>query len=693
MKQRHVLFCIGVFLISACSETKEEKIVQNKLKKATYVGVESCRECHQQEFDRWKSSHHFEAMHDATERTVLAEWATTFEADGVSNFFFKEGDQFKLMMTEEGEVDTLTVVATFGFYPLQQYLYKGKDGRLQTLRATWDSEKNQWFNQHAGEEILRGDWLHQDGQSMTWNAMCASCHSTNLKKGYNRSTRTYNTTYSDINLTCESCHGPASLHVKQAKDEAIYSDSVSGFKPFDPGFEGQLNRCGGCHARREELYDNIQPNDKFQDSYNIAWLSDRLYFPDGQIDDEDYVLGSFLSSKMHKNGVQCINCHDAHSMKLHKEGNTLCLSCHEPQYNTSEHHFHERDTEGAQCINCHMDGKHYMGNDYRRDHSFRVPRPDQSVKYGTPNACNSCHDDKSAKWAANAIVEWYGETRPKHFSNRLLSGYMGGKLDDLVSLANDTAEPAIIRGTAIHYLAEMQTMPAQQDLENWVRDEQYLVRKAATEVIRNLPPKEKLQWMGSLFKDRAKVVRIEAIRHALDIDPNQIASAHSNAYQKAMNEYVTYLDHVADFPGGQAQRAQYYYANQQYEAAVLAYKEALRMDSLRVDFRTNLAVTYNVMGQNEKALRQLNLCLAQEENHRTYYLRGLLLAEKNEITEAAADLEKAIHLNAEISTYYYNLILMYTKLGESQKSKSLFNLAMQKFPTNQRLASLQQYVQ
>ena len=74
-----------------------------------------------------------------------------------------------------------------------------------------------------------------------------------------------------------------------------------------------------------------------------------------------------------------------------------------------------------------MPHKNYMVVDPRHDHSLRVPRPDLSMKFGTPNACNGCHEDKSAGWAAQIVDHWFPEGRQTqpHYGTALLAGRLG----------------------------------------------------------------------------------------------------------------------------------------------------------------------------------------------------------------------------------------------------------------------------
>jgi hypothetical protein len=144
----------------------------------------------------------------------------------------------------------------------------------------------------------------------------------------------------------------------------------------------------------------------------VSPLGRGLYHADGQLLDEVYNYGSFKQSKMFAAGVTCSNCHDPHSAKLRLSGDAACLQCHTPdKYAAVTHHRHEAVNPPVSCASCHMPTKAYMVVDRRHDHSFRIPRPDLSVKLGTPNACNDCHADKPAEWAASTIEGWHGPNR------------------------------------------------------------------------------------------------------------------------------------------------------------------------------------------------------------------------------------------------------------------------------------------
>jgi predicted CXXCH cytochrome family protein len=270
---------------------------------------------------------------------------------------------------------------------------------------------------------------------VTWNYMCADCHSTDLRRNYDLATDSYRTTWSEIDVSCEACHGPGSDHVAWARSPAptpgagdqglvtflavrsgarwVLDRSLgTAIRTAPRSSNNEIETCGLCHSRRHEIATSFAYGQPLLDSAVPSLLAEGVYFPDGQIQEEDYEYGSFLQSKMFAMGVTCSNCHDPHSLKLRAPGNQLCAQCHLPaRFDTEAHSHHKAGSPGAQCANCHMPARTYMVVDARRDHAIRVPRPDLSLVLGTPNACNTCHADRSVQWAADQVAAWYGPNR------------------------------------------------------------------------------------------------------------------------------------------------------------------------------------------------------------------------------------------------------------------------------------------
>ncbi len=425
-------------------------------------------------------------MQPANTTTVLGNFADAkFSKNGVeSNFFRRDAEFYVRTDGADGRLADFRVAYTFGVQPLQQYLLELPQGRLQALSIAWDTRPKaqggqRWFHLYPNEKIDHHDVLHWTGPAQNWNHMCADCHSTDLKKNYHPDGDRFETNWTDVNVSCEACHGPGSLHVAWANAHEKSSDPTQGlmialenpvgrwaFQGGDPIAKRrqaakaplEVETCGRCHARRAQLLPGYRPGDPLEQSYRVAALDAGLYYDDGQNLDEVYEYGSFLQSRMYAQGVTCSNCHDPHSGQLRATGNAVCAQCHQSShYDTPTHHFHTAGTEAAQCVSCHMVERKYMVIDGRRDHSFRVPRPDLSAKVGSPDACTACHDKRDANWAAAAIVHWYGPERLRgpRYAEAIHAGRnaLPGAEQALASVAADDSMPAIARATAVSLLS------------------------------------------------------------------------------------------------------------------------------------------------------------------------------------------------------------------------------------------------
>ncbi|HYL57719.1 MAG TPA: cytochrome c3 family protein, partial [Candidatus Acidoferrales bacterium] len=451
---------------------------------ARFAGTNTCGGCHQSELKLWMGSHHQLAMQPATDATVLGDFKDASVAyGGVKSRFFRRGAKF-MVNTDgpDGALHDYEIKFTFGVSPLQQYLIELPGGRLQAFGIAWDSRPRErggerWFHLYPGRAVTSHDTIHWTGIDQTWNFMCADCHSTNVRKNYDPATRTFATSYAEIDVACEACHGPGSNHVEWANKRGDWRqfDANKGLQialderkgvawPINPGTgnasrslprtsERELQMCARCHSRRAEIHEDYVHGQPVGDDYRVSLLDDNLYYPDGQIKDEVYEYGSFIQSKMFHAGVTCSDCHEPHSLKLRADGNALCAQCHSPQkYDSGAHHFHPKSSAGARCVECHMPARTYMVVDERRDHSIRIPRPDLSVKLGTPNACNHCHANKPAEWAAATVAKWYGHAPMGYqkFAETLHAGLLGepGAAHSLEALVADVEQPAIARASA-----------------------------------------------------------------------------------------------------------------------------------------------------------------------------------------------------------------------------------------------------
>ena len=675
-----------------------------------FVGGQKCAECHKGEYDKWQGSHHDLAMDEANAKTVLGNFDNSrFEYFDVTSRFYRKNDRFFVYTRGPGgKMGEFEIKYTFGVYPLQQYLVALPGGRLQCLPIAWDAKKNKWYHLYPDAPIDPTDWLYWTNAGQNWNGMCAECHSTNLKKNYDLNTDAYQTTWSEIDVSCEACHGPGSPHVAWAEMPDMarpvtenYSLAVrtSGISSRD-----QVELCAPCHARRAILGDYTHAEPDLMDSMLPSLLDEGLYFADGQILEEVYVYGSFTQSKMYGRAVRCSDCHDVHSIKTVKAGNQLCLQCHRAGvYDTKEHHFHKVQGEkgqpiksadgqvifdvgtGALCAECHMPGRDYMGNDYRPDHSFRIPRPDLSIKLGTPNACNRCHIDKSNQWSDETITRWYGPGRRTHYGSIIDAGRkrLPGAAKELIRLAGDPLYPVIVRATALSLLGSYPASRNSGAFEQALLDDEALIRRTAVDQLNVRDPKRRAPLLTSALYDPVKAVRTEAARRMSEIPTLQLDAGQNKVYQKALAEYQDSMEYSADFAFGRYNLGNLYAALKQPQKAAENYLAAIRIDNQFYPAKVNLAMLYNQMGrkdESEALLRQV--VAAHSDLHEIRYSLGLLLAEKKQYEEAARHLASAAAGLPQRSRVHYNLGLLLQQLKRDAEAEAALLTALDIEPDN-----------
>ncbi len=677
---------------------------------AGFVGSEKCKSCHKREYDLWKDSHHDRAMEVASDETVLGDFNdVTLEHHGVVSRFYRQDSKFYVNTPGPGgEMGGFEVTHTFGWYPLQQYLVPFPGGRYQCLPIAWDVNRKRWYHLYPDPPIAPDDWLHWTNAGQNWNGMCAECHSTNLKKNYDVDTDSYETTWSDIDVGCEACHGPGSRHVEWAELPDMARPPVKNMELVvqTSGLTSRslVELCAPCHSRRAALGDYTHAEPDLLDSMLPQTLNEGLYFPDGQILDEVYVYGSFTQSKMYHRDVRCSECHEVHSVRPVREGNDLCLQCHRAQaYETREHHFHKKKGEkgeairstdgtvlfevgtGAECVLCHMPGRVYMGIDYRLDHSFRLPRPDLSVKLGVPNACNRCHTDKTAQWSDETITKWYGPGRRPHYGTVIDRGRRREPeaRDELIGLADDPLYPVIVRATALSLLDAYPGEETAKAFERALTDEEALIRRTALDRLNVPDPPSKRRLMSPLLYDPVKAVRIEAARllaedPSLDLGPDL-----RKAYEATLEEYKASMEYSADFAFARYNLANLYVSLDEPDKAIRSFRAAIKIDDLFYPAKVNLAMLYDRRGEKKKAEVLLREVLeADPDMHEVAYSLGLLLAEAERYEEAVSFLERAADGMPRHARVRYNLGLLLQVLGRDKEAETELLGALRIEPDN-----------
>ena len=654
---------------------------------AAYVGSQTCAGCHAPEAERWRASQHAHAMAAASEQTVLGEFRSgrlTY-AGTTSTFFQRDGRFFVRTDGPDGKLGDFDVAYTFGVAPLQQYLIAQPGGRLQALSIAWDARPasaggQRWFHLYPHETIKSGDPLHWTGLLQNWNFMCADCHATNLRKGYDSRAREFHTSWSEIGVGCEACHGPGSLHVEAARAKkwigtnyglTAQLDERKGISwNVDPVSEiparsrprasdREIEVCARCHSRRSQLTDRTYPGDALENAFRANGLDAALFFPDGQQKDEVYTYASFLQSKMYAKGVTCSDCHDPHSGGRTLSGNATCTQCHvTTKYDGPSHHFHRTGTVAATCTTCHMPVRTYMVIDPRHDHGFRVPRPDRTVTLGVPNACTtSCHLKEGAAWAAQQI-----ERRTKRapggyqqFAEMFAAADRGApdSAAGLRRIAGDHSQPAIVRASALDRLA-IAGAGDLSDLDALLADSNAIVRRSAIAAMAHGDPSLRLRFIPPLLSDPVRSVRIQAAHSLADIADQTLAAADRQKFDRAFDEFVAEQEFNADRPEAQANLGQALVQRGRAQEGIAAFREAIRLEPTFVPAYVNLADAYRVQENEQEAERALRDGLrAVPDSAVLHHALGLSLVRQHRLSDALPELARAVALAPTEARYSY----------------------------------------
>ncbi|WP_456747651.1 cytochrome c3 family protein [Bradyrhizobium sp. USDA 4354] len=692
-----------------------------QLAELTFVGSKACSDCHAAEAKLWQTSQHRHAMDHATDQSVRGDFNdAAFEYAGTRSRFFRKDKEF-LVETDgpDGKLATFEAKYTFGIDPLQQYLIEFPDGRVQALSIAWDTRPKEqggqrWFHLYPDSAIASSDPLHWTKLNQNWNFMCAECHSTDVRKGYDAEKDRFATSFSEISVGCEACHGAGSRHVAWARvnpaargadngllvrfDERTgitWSASAGKLTPVrsapPPSLRKEVETCGRCHARRGQLSEDWIPGRPLSDTHRVSLLDRQRFHADGQMrdDEETYNYAPFKQSRMFAHGVTCSDCHDPHSATLKAPGDGVCSQCHTPaKYESVAHRHHADVSPPPGCPACHMPERRYMVVDRRHDHGFRVPRPDLSVQTGAPNACNDCHRDKPAAWAAHQIEGWFGPERRGHQTYARAFHAAWSEAADaqtqLAAIAVSADVPGIVRASA---LAELPA-PIPDLIRHGLSDSDPLVRLGALDRLEGAPADQLWPLASPQLGDPVRGVRIRAAELLAAVPPASQPAADRDRFTRAATEFVAAQKLNADRPEARTALGNFFLRQANPGAAEAEYRAALRLDPSFAAAAINLSDLYRQLGRDndgERVLRQALAASAQDAS--LHHALGLTLVRLKRSEEALDELRRAASLDPGQVRYAYVYAVGLNGMGRRDDALSVLNQSLRGHPNNLELLS------
>jgi tetratricopeptide (TPR) repeat protein len=667
---------------------------------ADYAGSASCAECHKEAYDAWQNSNHHVAERPMQDRLDEAGFqpprTLTFASQHIE--VSRMGGEYQVIaLGPSNQYAPFRIERVIGRDPVRQFLTRFPGGRFQALEASYDPGRNEWFDVFGNEDRHPGEWGHWTGRGMNWNSMCASCHNTALRQNYNQARDTYETTMIEPGVGCESCHGPLKDHIDWQRRYGKGGGKDPAVLRMNP--KQMMDACGVCHSRRSDLTGNFTPGDSFFDHQDLTIVDESDgYLPDGQVHDEDYEFASFLSSRMHTNGVTCMDCHQPHSAKTILPGNLLCLRCHNgsrpktPVIDPSTHSFHKAPSpgenlkeSGGECVNCHMPQTLYMQRQWRHDHGFTIPDPLLTKQYGVPNACNRCHADKTAEWSLAAVEKWYGPRmeRPTRlraqWNARARLGDAGAR-ESLLSLLTSN-ESAYWKAVAVGLLRQ------------WA--DQTNVMGALVKALDHSDPLVRVSAVGALaplVEDPSGTVA-EAIGRRLNDSSRNVRVAAAWALRASLDSRSTvavelqhYLDINAGQPAGQMQLGQYEFSRGEIRGAIEHFQKAVAWDPGSAPIREDLAIALSGANRNREAIAQLEEACRLSPREAEYRFKlGLAWNEAGDLDKAIDSLQAAVKIDPRHDRAWYNLGLALSAGGKTEAALDGLSRAERLSPADARI--------
>ncbi len=663
----------------ACSSASEEDPAAGQ--EAEFSGSESCIGCHERFYDLWAPSWHGLAMQPFTpelataalrpqgEEIVIGESAFRVELDSRGGRIIERGPN--------GESE-YPIIHALGGKNVFYFLTPLESGRLQTLPLAYDVHAGEWFDtagsgvRHFPDETSTEAW-HWTDVPYTFNTSCYGCHVSQMSTNYDLATDSYQTTWAEAGINCETCHGPASEHnrVFTAASEGDPPPELEliSIKPFS--VEQTNDMCAICHAKMSPLTATFQPGDRFFDHYDLVTLEDADFYPDGRDLGENYTHTTWLQSPCVKSGqLDCLHCHTSSGrFRQADDPNQACAPCHGQRVaDPTAHTRHEPDSSGSLCISCHMPNTSFARM-WRHDHSMLPPTPATTIEFGSPNACNICHDDQDAAWADRWVREWRGRDYQAPVLRRasLIQAARQqdwGRLSEMLEYIQDADRDEVFANSLIRLLAASDAEEKTPVLLAALQDPSPLIRASATQALQVQLTPEVAMALLEATRDEYRLVRVRAASILSTLPPGALDETNRRSLDAAVEEFKASMQSRPDDALSHYNLGNFSLNRGELEQAAASFETAIRLRPDLLPPYVNVAQVYGILEQEPRAEANLRKALEIDPNSVAANLNlGLLLGGQGRVREAQEALRAALRADPELAVAAYNLAVLLAEIN------------------------------
>jgi tetratricopeptide (TPR) repeat protein len=672
---------------------------------SAFTGSSRCRECHEQFYRLWSTSHHGLAMQPFTAQFAEKEIQPQKEDLVIRSVRYRaeKSDGGRWFVVERGPKgeQRYPMMEVMGGKNVYYFLTPLDRGRLQVLPVAYDVRRKEWYDTTASAmrhfQDVQNEALDWREWPLTFNTACYNCHVSQLENNYDLKTDTYHTRWFEPGINCETCHGPCGEHIrlfKQLGDKKPPHDlkliRVTTMTP-----QQRTDTCAPCHAKMSPLTMSFQPGDRYFDHFDLGTLEDRDFYPDTRDLGENYTFTLWRTNPCLKDPkFDCTHCHTSSGRNRFTgaNANNACLPCHKNHVaNPAAHSHHAAGSKGSECVACHMPMTEFARMK-RSDHSMRAPTPAATMAFKSPNACNLCHEDKDAAWADGWVRKWY----PRDYQApvlRLTSIMDAARKRDWSKLPEMLACIAAPDRSEIHAASLIRMLENCTDDRKWpvilkaTKDLSPLVRARAVEALTDNRGSEALAALAAATRDDYRLVRIRAAAALAGYSPDYLEPADRESVKKAIDEFEASHRSRPDDATAHYNLANFYMARREHERAVTEFDTAAKLQPENFAVAVNAALAHNALGQNDKAEQSLRRAIQLDATNAVANLNlGLLMGELGRTREAEAAFRIALKSDPRSAVAAYNLSVIASQAGRLDEAVALCRRAAEAAPQEPKYA-------
>jgi len=662
---RSVVLIASVALAAACSKTEPPK--------SDWIGSAKCRDCHEDFYKKWVTSFHGLAMQPFT--PALAATLPPHTNDiVVGQSHYRAEPPFVIERTPTGE-KRYKILHALGGKNVFYFLTQLDRGWFQTLPVAFDVRRNEWYDTAASAmrhfSGVTNELLHWTERPYTFNTSCYGCHVSQLSKNYNATNDSYQTTWTEPGINCETCHGPAAEHVRvcvAAKGKPAPADlKIISTAKMTPAQRNDL--CAPCHAKMNTLTQSFQPGDRYFDHYGLVGIEHIDFYPDGRDLGENYTYTGWRMNPCTKDPkFDCTHCHTSSGRyRFEKNPNDSCRPCHDARVrDIAAHSHHKPSDKSPTCNSCHMPMTEF-GRMRRSDHSFLPPAPAAAALYKSPLACTLCHTKRDAAWADKQVRSWHKDDYQAPVLERAALVDAARKRD-WTKLNNMLAYIARPNRNEMFAVALIRLLEACDLDAKWptlrraLKDPSPLARSAAATALGHNLTGDNVAALLTVLGDDYRLVRVSAATALDAYPPTMFEPADAMRLRNATKEYEDSLRSQPDSHAAHYNLGNHYLNMARPDAALVEFNTSMKLEPGFVPPLVNAALIYARQNRNAEAESLLRKALSLDAGSAEINFNlGLLLGEKGDTAGAEGCLRAALKSDPQFAPAAYNLAVIVSR--------------------------------